>query len=319
VVVDAAPGEGATVSLYPLTNGQTYYIAVRAIDAGGLEGPMSEVVEAVPVESFGAAALAGEDGGCASAAGPRAGWLVALGGVGLLVARRRRLVAAVALGVGVGAGGMAEAAPKAAAGASGAPVGLVDPADRHGTVALRLGRLDVQDPNINKVAEQAGKEVLWLDVGPRITRYGELTAGLGWFQELGYLVDENGAPTADRQMLTALPMSLNAGLRLDFVDEQPIVPFGGAGLDMWAWRENWQGPGDTKMSQRIGGWKTGWHWQVGGAFLLDRLDRSRASRLQARSGIDDTWATVEYREQEVGAEGLVFSGSWVGFGLRVDY
>lgn len=318
VLVDAAPGEGATVSLYPLTNGETYYVAVRAIDAGGLEGPMSEVVEAVPVESFGAAALAGETGGCAAAGGRGASLAGLVGVAALLWARRRQ--AALGAAVVVAAAGLstvAEAAP--ASGAGSAPAGLVDPADRHGTVALRMGRLDVQDPNINKVAEQAGKEVLWLDVGPRITRYGEITAGLGWFQELGYLVDENGAPTADRQMLTALPMTLNAGLRLDFVDDQPIVPFGGAGLDLWAWRENWQGPGDTKMNQRIGGWKTGWHWQVGGAFLLDRLDRSRASRLQARSGIDDTWATVEYRVQEVGADGLVFSGSWIGFGLRVDY
>ena len=94
--VDTGPalpgGERVTHTFYPLTNGQTYYVAVRAVDEAGTEGPMSAVREVTPQPTFGAAQLAGEDGGfCAVSAAPggslAAGLLAGL--AGLIAAVRR--------------------------------------------------------------------------------------------------------------------------------------------------------------------------------------------------------------------------------------
>ncbi len=90
-VTPAVPGEGdrITRTFYPLTNGVTYYVAVRAVDDAGTEGPMSEVRAVTPTPTVGAAQLAGEDGGFCGAP-VAASAALACAGLGLAAARRRR-------------------------------------------------------------------------------------------------------------------------------------------------------------------------------------------------------------------------------------
>ena len=120
-------------------------------------------------------------------------------------------------------------------------------------------------------------------------------------------------------MLTALPVAVDLGVRLDFVEEQFLVPTASVGGDYWLWRENWYVNPDVGGTDSVSGGKLGWHWTAGLDVLLDRFEPGRASRLEAVSGIDDTWLVTEYRVQNIGDEqGLSFSGSSLTMGIRFD-
>jgi hypothetical protein len=69
-VVAEAPLTPQTYEVSGLTNGVTYFLALRALDEGGLVGPLSEVVSGAPAETCGAAECA-EDLGCSCGQVPR--------------------------------------------------------------------------------------------------------------------------------------------------------------------------------------------------------------------------------------------------------
>ncbi|MDP6934499.1 MAG: hypothetical protein QGG40_16355, partial [Myxococcota bacterium] len=143
--------------------------------------------------------------------------------------------------------------------------------------------------------------------------------GLGFYQEMGWLLGEDGAESSEHDMLTALPLTFGATIRLDLLDEQVVVPTASIGGDYWLWRENWYLNADVEGDSAISGGKTGWHFGLGAQLLLDRFEPARASALEAGTGIDDTYAIVEWRRQDVGKDGLSFSGDAVSFGLKFTY
>ncbi len=303
------PGEAVELELSPLTNGQTYYIAVRAYDASGLEGEMSKVISGTPVVGLGPAALAGESGGwgCATASASGAlgfGWM-ALGAIGLGMAARRRRYGAGLFVVGLAA----------SAGPAHATETYDEPRQR-ANAELRYGFFNPADPNLVRVMGESGHSVLWLEAGPHLIKQIEIKGGIGWYQEVDHAISASGSRTDDFAMVTSLPLSLTGTLRLDFFKNQPIVPYGGAGLQVWPWKETFS-VAETKTN----GGKVGWHWNAGGQILLDAFDRGAASKLQARSGIDNTWLVIDYRDQTIGedAGGLTFSGTVLGIGLKLDY
>jgi hypothetical protein len=87
VVRAASPGEAVTFEVDGLANDVPVYVAVRATDAGGREGPMSPVRTSTPAATFGAAARAGDPGSaCGHVDMPAAG-----GALGALAACARVL------------------------------------------------------------------------------------------------------------------------------------------------------------------------------------------------------------------------------------
>ena len=95
VELGATPGSGGSYTFYPLQNGTTYWAAVRAVDSGGLEGPMSDVLSATPLYTYSASELRGDEGGfsCSATQQSAGRELVGLGlvlsGAVALVGRRR--------------------------------------------------------------------------------------------------------------------------------------------------------------------------------------------------------------------------------------
>lgn len=309
LVITEWSGSTHEVELSPLENGTQYWIAVRAYDEGGKEGAMSAVLTGVPEAGRGPAELAGEQGGfqCGTTAAS-AGLFGLFAGLAAVAGRRRRLGLRAGMGAGLAAalmvGGVADAKDP-------------DAKDqRKGTFQFRYGIFQVEDPNITRVMGDSGNDVLWMEVGPYILPQVEVSAGLGWFQEIGNPILESGGRSDDNVELTALPLSLNVNLRGDFWKNQPIVPTVGASVEMWNWRQD-----PYNGTSTLTGTKTGWSWNAGLQFLLDRLDPSAASKLRVRSGIDDTYLTVTYRDQTIGenATGLYYSGSVIGIGLKLDF
>ena len=92
--LNTTAGAAGSYTFYPLINGTTYYVAVRAVDAAGAEGPMSAVLSATPSYTYSASELRGDEGGfgCSSAGmtSTRCPALLGLFLSGAAVVRRRR-------------------------------------------------------------------------------------------------------------------------------------------------------------------------------------------------------------------------------------
>jgi hypothetical protein len=307
------------LTISPLTNDVTYYVAVRAVDAGGEEGPMSNVVSAAPTDTLTASDLAGETGGtgCAtvSSSGVGAGmfaWILGL-------TRRRRSAAGLAAAVALAGAGRAEAA-----GFLGKEVDITkqkgDFEFRYGGVRFgELGNEADDLTDLERVYGSSSNNILQVEAGPQFLGLFELDFGVGFVQELAFTLDPDGEPTSERTMITAYPLSVGASVRLQLVDEQWIVPHARYGADYYVWNEKWDDGAGGK--NKISGSKFGRHYAFGGSLLLDTFAPARASLLEANSGINDTYVVVEWRrqDQEGGRSGLDFSGTAFTVGLKLDY
>ncbi|MCB9778340.1 MAG: hypothetical protein H6742_07235 [Alphaproteobacteria bacterium] len=317
LTVDVTPSEAVTVRIYPLTNDQTYYLAVRATDAGGLEGPMSNIVTGTPTETYGVAELAGDDGGfCGAVSGAASLGLAGLAGLLGLARRRRRGTAAAAVAmVGLGL-----SAPAHAGEASDA-TDHEEPQVRS-SVDIRFGPMYWDDGNeIRDVMGDSGHNVLWLEFGPSWRGLANLTVGTGFYRKKGNLVADSGASSDQDSVFWTVPLTLNLTARLDVLPEQWVVPYASFGGDYWFWREGWNESADLTDRSGVGGGKYGYHYAFGGQVLLDIFEPKRASTAFSRLGIRDTYATVEWRRQEVGAfqDGIDLSNQQLTFGLRMHY
>ena len=136
--------------------------------------------------------------------------------------------------------------------------------------------------------------------------------------------DDTGSGT-QKTVLNWIPLSVGVTGRLHFVDEQVLVPYASYGRDWIVWSEK------TEISEGVmegvSGVKYGWHWAAGLSIMLDIFDFSRASLLEATYGINDTYLTIEYREQTIdkgsqvsdGEDQLSFSGRMITAGLKFDF
>ncbi len=326
----AVPVDGSDpvrVTISPLTNETTYYLAVRAVDAGGLEGPMSDVVEGRPRPTRTAAELAGERGGmdCDGVASGGSAWLAAFAVLAARARRRRGALLAGLLAVSLGALAVTPAAAIEDENEDGIDDRLVaeeqkwrDQTDAWANLEVRYGVITLQDENLTAAYGTGGNNVLFVELGPQLFRFFELDFGAGLFQEKGVEIDDAGLQGSQETRLTILPLAITPVLRLHLLDEQPVVPYFGAGIDWWLWNERTTDV--TGAKSVMSGSKFGWHFGGGINVLLDIFDRPRASMLEAQSGINDSWLTIEYRRQRIpGTQGLSFSGDVVTAGLKVDF
>lgn len=188
----------------------------------------------------------------------------------------------------------------------------------HKAVAVRYGTVSLDDSYIQGVfGKQNDVLKVEYDMGWRLVEIG---ASAGFGQETGFLQTSDGATSDEHDMLSLYPLEGGLLVRLDFFNEQWLVPTGGIGANLWMWRENWYVP-DSGTDDDRNGAKLGWHYSVGGMLRLDAFDRKAASELQATTGIDDTFIVCEYRHNYMptGADELHMSGWEVTGGLRFDF
>lgn len=297
-VVEAAPGEEVDRWLEGLDNGTAYHVAVRAYDAGGRAGPMSEVRSVTPQETFAVSEVLGVGTRCGTST-PVGAVLVVMGML-LAAARRRGAPALAALLVaGLALPGQALALDTVVGlEARGGPVVFTEP-----LLQAAFG------------AERAGwSGGLGVVAG---TRQVLLGAGVGLAPLSGRQVTAAGARSAEPDALQVAPVTVDLVLRLDVLarDRQPVVPFLRAGGDLWPWREAWTEDGEDLAAA---GLATGWHAAAGAMLRLDALDPDSAGSLEANAGIRDSWVTAEWRRNVVADGAFDLSGdAWV-LGVVLD-
>ncbi len=326
IKVEASGGDRLSVTIRPLENDVTYYIGVRATDAGGKEGPMSAIVSGTPREAFTAASRANDPGGapCSTGGGAAAGAASVLILLGLL--RRRTGIAGAALAAALPL--LCWPSTGLAQDDSTPPWLRNDLTPARGDFEIRYGVINLVDENITDIYDQSATNLLQIEMGPQFFRVVELDFGFGFFQELAFTVDADGNPSSDRTMLTWWPIAVDVTGRLHLLDEQPVVPFVRYGFDYIIWSERSDDGFGGKDIVRGAKWGT--HTALGAQLLLDIFQPRRASLLEAQSGINDSWLTFEWRRQRVDGRtspwaadetttGLNFSGDAIMIGLKLDY
>jgi hypothetical protein len=308
VAIAGEPEEAVDVSIGPLLNEQTYYVAVRAVDSAGQEGPMSQVFEVTPTPALGAAELAGEPGGCGCGhRGAPLGWLaLALAGLAL-VRRSPGFVLALVL-------------------ASSFSTDALAGTNKAQDVEVRLGFTSLDNASIADVygeGESTSSFVsLLMESGYQWFRMAELDVGLGLIRGKGDAVGLAGdtpEPSGYPSRLVLLPVSLSATLRADFWDGQPVVPYVRAGGEYWLWFEQVKDEETYLQGGRGAGGKIGWSYGGGVNVLLDIFSQERSGNMKARWGVEDSYFTVDWRRQamlEMG--GLSFEGESLTVGLKLD-
>ncbi len=326
IIIQAAGGDSVDKTLKPLDNHVKYYVGVRAIDQGGLVGPMSNVISETPRPTHTAADLANEKGGSpCSTSGQTAGWMVVLFGAAALFRRRVPFSAAGAVGLLA----LALAAPAANAQSQDKKGPAKDLTPTYGDFEVRYGGITINDDNINSVYDENPTNILQMEFGPQFFKVVEVDFGIGFFQELAFKIDDSGIQSGERTMLTWFPLGLDASLRAHIIDEQFVVPFARAGFDYIMYSEKADAGGDSKDVLRGG--KFGNHVGLGVNILLDTFAKERASLLEATSGINDSYLVIEWRKQRIDqrdlpwapapnkVRGLNFSGNMFTIGLKLDY
>lgn len=329
------PEADQTLTIEGVTNYQTYYVGVRALDDSGTEGPMSEIQTVTPEPTFSASELANEPGGfgCSSTSGGAGLFGILLGALAL--GRRRRK--------GLGLGALLLASSPALA-QDDVQQDEEEDTELHSAWTaksksnhVRVGpaQMDGGSGDSNAAWDAVyGGQITMLELGGsyQFFRFLSADARVGLMRKQGDQVSADGTSGSSSTRMNVLPLGVGATLRLDpFLPRwrlgpddyvgMPVVPWVGASLDYYPWLER-NGELDVEdltSFERTAGGKAGYSWAVGGDVLLDWMDPKRASLAEARWGIVDTYLTVSYRQSTLFSdEGLSFAGSTLSFGLKID-
>lgn len=181
---------------------------------------------------------------------------------------------------------------------------------------VRYGPITMQSEVLNAVFSDSNHQVLYAETGGALYNILGVSVGAGLIRENGFLLGADGTVSTQEDRLSVLPLQASGVLRLDFFDEQLLVPFATGGVDYWIWQEKWT---NGSVEEEVSGGKLGYHYSFGGQVLLDRFDEASASLLEVNRGVTDTYLSVEYRVQEFEGEGLSFNSDSLTFGIRFQY
>ena len=181
---------------------------------------------------------------------------------------------------------------------------------------VRYGPITLQSEVLNAVFTESNHQVLFAETGVALYNILGVSAGAGLLRENGFLLGADGTASTQEDRLSVIPFQASGVLRLDFFNEQVLVPFATGGVDYWVWQEKWT---NGTVEEQVSGGKVGYHYSFGGQILLDRFDEASASLLEVTRGVEDTYLSVEYRVQEFEGEGLSFNSDSVTFGIRFQY
>ena len=344
------PASGSTVTANAggLTNGTTYYIAVEGVDANGNVGTRSwqladgTQASAVPQVTVGPAEMSGETGGC-SLTGvdrkfpPPLGERVRVRGEYLFLAALLILVIALARRPFGGRSAKCDEAiqqnPPFKKGGQGricdvrslilllalclifsAPSFSAERSSQSWSAELKSGFWMPTNSTTEKFFDKCCNIVTEISGGYLYkARYG-VEVGVGVMSQDG---NARGTTTEgvsqDTFNLFLISMETTAVWRMDYVNDQIVVPYIKGGFDYVFFRENTEG-NITK------GLKTGLHAIGGLQFLLEAFDSDES--LAIDYGINDFYFVIEARYNYVnsfGKKGLNLSGPIYSAGFLFEF
>jgi hypothetical protein len=331
-----------------LSNGQTYYIAVTAIDANDNESASEKVLEAVPTEvqdfwEYYKASGGTDDGGyygCSAGRPSRTGdsrftGLLVLLAAGLLLLRRQ--VSGVRRNGGLGLVAML------VVGTAITPQSAWADSPRTASMDLRFGYYlpDVdsefattngQTPYGSLIGASALAKSLSFDYFI-FDGFGDLGVGasIGYWSATGKGRTLDGAESQDSTELLVVPITLDLVYRFNWLAFRtgfPLVPYLKGGLAYALW---WSYDGNDDVSTYTGsdnkvrsarGGIAGLHGALGMRLLLDVFEPRAAKGFDLEMGINHSYLFIEYQALSINNFGsptsLDLSDGVVMFGLAFD-
>lgn len=323
-LLTADPDEYGVFDCYigGLTNGTTYYVAARAIDADDgtySESPMSDVFAATPEETYSLSERLGIEGWCGLPL-ESAGWLGSIAAAAIGLRRRVRAPGAGRAGAAGTVAGLVALIAVALPSVAQAKPHEDDLTPRSWNFEVRYGAfLSQENTELKEAFGDSDNRLLRTDWG-WTSNFVEVDLGFGLYSDEGGQTTSSGETSADSDKLTVVPLAIDGTLRLDIWREQPVVPFVRAGADYWIWNETWTSPYDASGGGDTTDGTFGWHWGAGLYLLLDALDEGAASRLETVASVNDTYLVAEYRQTySLGTDTLDFTSTDITVGLKFDY
>jgi hypothetical protein len=102
---------------------------------------------------------------------------------------------------------------------------------------------------------------------------------------------EIGIGSTIQANLVTADLTLRA--RLNFIEDQVLVPFGGGGADAYWFF------GDDKIEGEEINRQGGYHWEGGLLILLDFFDPKQAKEIQKKWGVDNSYISLGYRRSDI--------------------
>jgi len=130
-----------------------------------------------------------------------------------------------------------------------------------------------------------------MDAGLKLIHELELTGTIGYgFAEGHGVSPRNDETTAEKYKLHVAPAGLGLAYRFNFVLDQPVVPYLGAGGLFSYWMEERLDSSWKRKSYNYGA-----YGKAGLMILLDYLETRASGALEADWGINNTYLFYEYR------------------------
>ena len=317
-------GSKVTAEVTGLTNGTLYYMAVEGVDAGGNVGPRTHLLpdgtalSSMPQLTVGPAGYSGEKGGCALVGGgdKHGGFsfaLVAMFALALAPLLVKRIPAKIFILVAIL---FISFMPKVvfADNETVAKNAAVAKNPQWWSSEFKVGFWMPQNNVTKKFFNKCCNLVYMVNGGFLYDgKYG-IEGGVGFMYENGWALGEStGERSGDRFNFIMVPMETTAVWRMDYSENQIVVPYVKAGVDYVYYRENVKG-------ETTQGLKTGLHGAGGLQFSLDFFD-SDAS-LENDYGVNNIYFVIEARYNWInsfGKKGLNLSSTIYSAGILVEF
>lgn len=148
-----------------------------------------------------------------------------------------------------------------------------------------------------------------------------ITAGTGLFYATGHGQFETPQPDGSRPrekfMFITVPISVGAIYRMQYWDSQPLVPYGGGGLDLMGFAERRDDDQNPPAGAAFGAAPAS-HFFAGVAIQLGKGAASFID-LDREYGINKIWITGEFRQYVGLSDKYDFSGEAINGGLTAEF
>lgn len=188
-----------------------------------------------------------------------------------------------------------------------------DSLDPNWSVEIKGGKFY---PELDQWEDYYDKEYMWhfsaaiawkpirnIDVGLEIGRTRD--GGRGSFPIQG---GQGG-----RVVYTLYPVSVYAVLRGVYSEQQWLVPYVGAGKTRIYYDQN------IRSQENVEGSTDGVYYKAGLQFLLDRIDKASASKVQAAFGVENTYFIIEAQKINAEVNGVELGGDSYLLGLLFEF
>ena len=172
---------------------------------------------------------------------------------------------------------------------------------------FRGGFYLTDDETFKKMYGKRGSDIYFLEFGCYPIPNFLISGSVGGYSQRGHPIGKISGEQSKSEdlLLTIVPVGLNLGWRFRKNNDQPVVPFVGAGYE-WVYIHEDPDPGPP-----TNGWKQGFGSWSGLLLLLNKLDPEAATYMKMNYSIERTYLELSAKYVFVGKQGELDLRGWM--------